>query len=167
MIIFNNTSAEIKTKSADVLLKMIIVLKELRIAKLCSWNEQTLEHYGKRIKILNGRPFEGWSNRAWPSHPFWQKSADWLNWPCPVGSAIKRIPLQDFNSFSIMFYYIISTTYQKIGDLFCPVVFLDFRTVCSASIFSLLQKSLKARECQLKKHFHQIFPFFLVSLVTW
>ena len=29
-----------------------------------------------------------------------------------------------------MFYYIISTTYQKIGDLFCPVIFLDFRTVC-------------------------------------
>ena len=29
--------------------------------------------------------------------------------------------MQDFNSFSIMFYYIISTTYQKIGDLFCPV----------------------------------------------
>ena len=60
--------------------------------------------------------------------------------------------MQEFNSFSIMFYYIISTTYKKIGDLFCPVVFLDFRTVCSASIFSLLQKSLKARECQLKKH---------------
>ena len=23
-----------------------------------------------------------------------------------------------------------STTYQKIGDLFCPVLFLDFRIVC-------------------------------------
>ena len=32
--------------------------------------------------------------------------------------------------FSIMFYYIFSTTYQKIGDLFCPIIFLDFRTVC-------------------------------------
>ena len=33
--------------------------------------------------------------------------------------------------FSRMFYiyYIISTTYQKIGDLFCPVIFVDFRTV--------------------------------------
>ena len=29
--------------------------------------------------------------------------------------------MQDFNSFSITFNYIISTTYQKIGDLFCPV----------------------------------------------
>ena len=32
---------------------------------------------------------------------------------------------------SIIFLrYIISTTYQKIVDLFCPVIFLDFRTVC-------------------------------------
>ena len=36
IIIFNNTSAEIKTKSADALLKMIIILKELRIVQLCS-----------------------------------------------------------------------------------------------------------------------------------
>ena len=28
-----------------------------------------------------------------------------------------------------MFYHIIFTTYQKIGDLFCPFIFLDFRTV--------------------------------------
>ena len=44
-------------------------------------------------------------------------------------SALKRTPMQDFNYFSIMFYYNISTTYQKIGDLFCPVIVLDF-TVC-------------------------------------
>ena len=48
--------------------------------------------------------------------PFWQKG---LEWPCPVRSALKRTPVEDFNSFSIMFYYIISTKYQKIGDLFC------------------------------------------------
>ena len=36
-------------------------------------------------------------------------------------SALKRTPVQDFNSFSIMFYYIISTTYKKIGNLFCSV----------------------------------------------
>ena len=50
----------------------------------------------------------------------WLKSADWLNWPCPVMSALKRTPLHDFNYFSIMFCYIISNTYQKIGHLFCP-----------------------------------------------
>ena len=49
-------------------------------------------------------------------------------------SALKRRPVQDFNSFSIMFYYIISTTYQKIGDLFCLDIFLDFRTVCATTL---------------------------------
>ena len=53
-----------------------------------------------------------------PSHPFWQKG---LEWPCPVRSALKRTPVQDFNYFSIILYCIISTTYQKIGGLFCPV----------------------------------------------
>ena len=54
------------------------------------------------------------------SHPslFWQKWADWLNWPCPVRSALKRTPVQDFSSFPIMFYYIISTTYQKLETYF-------------------------------------------------
>ena len=50
-----------------------------------------------------------------------QKLADWLNWPCPVESTLKRTPVQDFDSFSIMFYYIISNTYKKNGDLFCFV----------------------------------------------
>ena len=42
MIIFNNVSAEIKTKSDDALLEMILTLKELRIAQLSSYNEWTL-----------------------------------------------------------------------------------------------------------------------------
>ena len=46
------------------------------------------------------------------------------------GSALKRTPVQGFNSFSIMLYYLFSTTYQRIGDLFCPVIFLNFCTVC-------------------------------------
>ena len=56
--------------------------------------------------------------RADLTHPFWQKSADWLNWLCPVRSALKRTSVQDFNSFSIMFYCIISITYKEVGDLF-------------------------------------------------
>jgi hypothetical protein len=32
-----------------------------------------------------------------------------VGWPCPLKDA-----LQDFHSFSIMFYFIISATYQKI-----------------------------------------------------
>ena len=74
----------------------------------------------KELKSCMG-DFEGWPNRAWPSYPFWQKSADWLNWLSPVRPALKRTPVQDFNSFSIIFYYFINTTNQKIRDLFCPV----------------------------------------------
>ena len=36
-----------------------------------------------------------------------------------------------------MFYWIISTAYQKIEDLFCLVMFLDFRTVCSVKFQKL------------------------------
>ena len=57
-----------------------------------------------------------------------------------LGQPSKRSPVQDFNSFSIMFYYIFSITYQKIGDLFCPVIFLDFPTVCSCGKFRKFRK---------------------------
>ena len=39
VIIFNNTSADFVLISADVLLRMITILKELRDAQLCSKNE--------------------------------------------------------------------------------------------------------------------------------
>ena len=42
MIIFKNTSADFVLISADLLLKIIIILKELRIVQLWSWNERTL-----------------------------------------------------------------------------------------------------------------------------
>ena len=42
MVIFHNTSADFVLISADVLLKIITMLKELRIAKLCSKNKWTL-----------------------------------------------------------------------------------------------------------------------------
>ena len=64
---------------------------------------------------------EGCTNRAWPIQPISRFLPKRVGWPCPVRSALKRKPVQYFNSFSIMFYYIFSTTYQKIGDLFCPV----------------------------------------------
>ena len=91
----------------------------------------------KRIKILHGCPFEGWPNRAWPFHSFWQKG---LGWPCPVRSALKNTHMQGFNYFSIMFN--IHNTYQKIRDLFCLV-----------HIYGLLH-SVKRRQ----------FNFFLFSL---
>ena len=45
VVIFNITSAEIKTKSADVLSQMTRILKELRIVQLWSKNERTLHKY--------------------------------------------------------------------------------------------------------------------------
>ena len=45
VVIFNLTSAEIKTKSADMILKMTTILKELRMARLCSKNGRTLYVY--------------------------------------------------------------------------------------------------------------------------
>ena len=42
VVIFNNTSADFVLISADVLLKMTTILKELRIAQLCSKNDRTL-----------------------------------------------------------------------------------------------------------------------------
>ena len=76
------------------------------------------EYYGKRIKILHGCPFEGWPNRTWPIQPISQFLPKRVGWPCPVSSAFKRTPVKDFNHFSIMFYYINSTTNQKIALLY-------------------------------------------------
>ena len=45
VVIFNTTSTEIKTKSADVILKITILLKELRITQLCSKSERTLNNF--------------------------------------------------------------------------------------------------------------------------
>ena len=41
MIISNNTSADFLSISADVLLKMITILKELRVAQVCSFKKWT------------------------------------------------------------------------------------------------------------------------------
>ena len=43
VVLFNNTSTEIKTKSADVLLKSTTIVKEMRIAQLWSKSKRTLD----------------------------------------------------------------------------------------------------------------------------
>ena len=48
--------------------------------------------------------------------------------------ALIKTPMQDFDSFSIMFYYINSTIYQKIGDLCCPVHILWTFAQCDLRI---------------------------------
>ena len=42
-------------------------------------------------------------NRAWPSHPFGQKLADWLNWPCPVSAALQKGSQDLFGGIIIQF----------------------------------------------------------------
>ena len=64
-------------------------------------------------------PVEGaMSHGPLPIQPISQFLPKRVGWQCPVRSALKRTPVQDFNSFSIIFYYIFSTTYKKlaIGD---------------------------------------------------
>jgi hypothetical protein len=104
--------------------------KEVSNFLICGTNN-IVEHYGKIINILHGvilrADLTGYSQFS-QSADFCQKGQR-VGWPCPVRSALKRTSVQDFNSFSIIFYYIFSTSYQKIEDLFCPVIFLDFRTV--------------------------------------
>ena len=53
MIIFNNASADFVLISADALLKIITILKELRITQLCSKNGRTLGLFQKSKIILN------------------------------------------------------------------------------------------------------------------
>ena len=55
MVIFNITSAEIRTKSADILLKMTTILKELKIAQLCSKNKRTLTRTLKCVIVFSAR----------------------------------------------------------------------------------------------------------------
>ena len=98
---------------------------------ICGSNN-VAEHYGKRIKLLHGCPIEGWPNRTWPIQPISRFLPKRVGWPCPVRSALKRTPCRNLIIFLynvLLCKYIISTTYQKIGDLFCPVIFLDFRSV--------------------------------------
>ena len=70
-----------------------------------------------------------------------------------------------------MFYYIFSTTYQSIGDLFCPFIFLDFRTVCLIVIvLSTQNNQTKVRKSQKQFFMTSIFPkkptsFFIIPTI--
>ena len=98
--------------------------KNVASSLICGANN-VVEHYGKRIEILHRRPLKGWPNRSRPSHPFWQKSADWLNGLCPVRSALKRTSVQDFSSFCIIFHklwmdFVNVTSHEPMTMSKCP-----------------------------------------------
>ena len=116
--------------------------------------------------------------RSQPSHPFRQKSTDWLNWPCPVRSALKRTPVQDFDSFSIK----CSTTLlaphiKKLETYFALFICLDFRTVCTITYVWVIQdESWQSVTCRahnfdnltwqsdLKKKYVHVFSILLIIL---
>ena len=75
---------------------------------ICDANN-LVEHYRKRIKFLHNCPFEGWPNRARPDRQMGLDGRALLGQPSKLNTHV-----QDFNYFPIMFYYIISTAYQKI-----------------------------------------------------
>ena len=61
-----------------------------------------VEHHGKILKSFTGVLLRAdLLNRAWPSKTIFQKR---VGCPWPVRSALKRTRMQDFGSFSIIFY---------------------------------------------------------------
>jgi hypothetical protein len=66
-----------------------------------------------------------------------------------VRSALKRTLVLDFNYFAIMFNYIFSTTYQKIGDLFCSLIFLDISSVQNPNCLATLQNIFHPSYCRV------------------
>ena len=61
-----------------------------------------------------------------------------------------RTPVQDFNSFSIMFYTTLlsSTIYQKIGDIFYSLIFMEFRTVWIHHIVITIRQRFMRKDSQ-------------------
>ena len=95
--------------------------------------KHAVEHYGKRIKIVYRCPFEG----ARPSKPICQKGWDGRDLP------FKRTPVQDFNFFSIMFYYIISTTHIKKLETYFDLLY--FWTFAQCDLANKLLNSTSER----------------------
>ena len=74
-------------------------------------------------------------------------------------SALKRTPVQDSNSFSLVLYHIISTTYQKIRDLsilLCSYLWIFAQCVYYVFHSLFLQKGLQ-RNCKIKKLAEPVF----------
>jgi hypothetical protein len=67
VIKFNNTSADFVLISADVILKIITILKELKIAQLCSKNGRTLisgSIFDEAVK-LGKATWNAYNRRGW------------------------------------------------------------------------------------------------------
>ena len=97
---------------------------------ICDANN-VVEHYKKDFKCCTGVLLRADLIENGHPSPFCQKGWDGREGhPCRIWF------------FSIIFYYIISTEYQKIVELFCPVIILDFSTVWKADLRIFLLKTI-------------------------
>ena len=87
--------------------------KQVSNSFLCG-TKNVVEHWNCESKSFWGLTLQG---KAIPS---FLAEISWIGYALDR-SDLKRTPMQDFISFSIVLYYIISITYQKIGDLLCLV----------------------------------------------
>ena len=92
---------------------------------------------------------------------------------CPFeGPSAKKggMAVQGSNSFSVLFSYIISTTYQKIGDLLCHVIFLDIKLHVQEIFSSLhfdeifIQQFYHTKKKKIAKNIVKLFWGFLYGI---
>ena len=92
--------------------------------------------------------------RADHGHPSPSTKKGWIG-RALLGQPSKR-PVQDFNYFSIMFYYIISTTYKKIGRPILPYSYFWTFTQCdwTFSRFSIIHERLAFQQLRQAQSFN-------------
>ena len=92
-------------------------------------------------------------------------------------SSREQVPKKDahagFQILFIMFHYIISITYQKTGDLFYSLIFLDFRKVCvykssyTQSHTSIVCCTLESKVYPFVKLLNQDRLWYMIILDIW
>ena len=96
-------------------------------------------------------------------HGQFSQSADF----CQKGwDGLKRTPVHDFNSLSIMSCYIISNTYQKIGDLFCSGHISGLSYSVSPHGFTNSQPQFLTTFSPIRKSFVSLFDVVFIQ-INW
>jgi hypothetical protein len=121
-----------------------------------------LEHYGKRIRILHGCLFEGWSNRAQAFEPFLPKK---MGWPCPVRvrNILSLSPLVSFKTRELSFAQFCNFLYIFEGS-----VFIIQKLINKHTFFKKLQNWAKINSLNERTKICsvlQVFVYFLREVV--
>ena len=123
------------------------------------------EHYGKMIIILLRLP-EGWPNRAWPIQPINRSLPKRVGWPCPVRSALKRIPVQDFNSLSISSTTFLAPYIKKLETYLALLCFWIFAP-CEVNIRSAVPLIKKSQYWLLRARTAENFSSWCEGFLIW